>query len=172
MSANDEISEREFRALYDGHARRLWAYLARVSGNPDAADDLLQECFLRYLRAAPRLDTDEHRKNYVFRIATNLLRDRHRRQAREPAALEDDPEDARPEGEAGLAAHHDVRSLLCALPERQRQLLWLAYVEGLSHREIAAQLALGIDSVRQLLLRARRRLARLYRGEESPGGDA
>ena len=68
--------------------------------------------------------------------------------------------------EAHQILHHDVRSLLEGLTQRQRQLLWLAYVEGFSHREIAGQLGLGTDSVRQLLLRARRRLATLARQGE------
>lgn len=57
----------------------VWAYLARATNDPAAADDLLQEAYYRLLRATVVFDTDDHRKNYLFRIATNLIRDRFRR---------------------------------------------------------------------------------------------
>ena len=57
----------------------LWAYLARATSDPSAADDLLQEAYYRLLRATTTFESDEHRKNYLFRIATNLIRDRFRR---------------------------------------------------------------------------------------------
>jgi len=50
------------------------------------------------------------------------------------------------------------------LKRRERELLWLAYAEGSSHREIAGALGLSSGSIRQLLMRARRKLARLLEG--------
>ena len=68
------MSEDEFRAFYERTARPLWAYLARTTGEPHTADDLLQESYYRLLRCTVAFDDDIHRKNYLFRIATNLLR--------------------------------------------------------------------------------------------------
>jgi len=51
------------------------------------------------------------------------------------------------------------------LKPRQRTLLWLAYVQGLTHEEIAAHLGLHAASIKLLLFRARRRLAGLLRGK-------
>jgi len=70
-----EMDEDTFRALYDRTSRALWAYLARLTGNPDAADDLLQETYYRFLRAQGRYESEAHRRNSLFRIATNLARD-------------------------------------------------------------------------------------------------
>ncbi len=74
-----EMDEEAFRALYDRTARALWAYLSRITGSPDLADDLLQETYYRFLRARVLYESDAHRRNSLFRIATNLARDGHRR---------------------------------------------------------------------------------------------
>ena len=55
----------------------------------------------------------------------------------------------------------DMTRMFSQLAVQQRQMLWLAYVEGADHREIAAALGLRERSVRVLLFRARRKLARL-----------
>jgi RNA polymerase sigma-70 factor, ECF subfamily len=92
-----EMDEAAFRAFYDRTARPLWAYLARMTGEPQAADDLLQESYYRLLRVDLRWEGEAHRRAYLFRIATNLVRDRQRRARRgEPVAL--------PDGECDLPA--------------------------------------------------------------------
>jgi hypothetical protein len=62
-------------------ARPVWAYLARLTGDRRHADDLLQETFYRFLRSRTHFENDDHRRRYLFRIATNLARD-HRRDPR------------------------------------------------------------------------------------------
>jgi RNA polymerase sigma-70 factor (ECF subfamily) len=61
-------------------------------------------------------------------------------------------------------SRHDLRRALQRLSSRERELLWLAYAEGSSHREIADALGLRAGGIRVLLFRARRRLAGLLRG--------
>ena len=73
------MDEDTFRAFYDRTARSVWSYLARITGDRALADDLLQESYYRFLRAERRFDNESHRRNYLFRIATNLAHDRHRR---------------------------------------------------------------------------------------------
>src|ERR1700728_4586211 len=83
-----------FAGFYERSARPLWAYLIRVSGDPALADDLMQESYVRFLSAArpPRLEDGEvASRRYLFRIATNLLRDHWRRP--HSASLEDLPEE-------------------------------------------------------------------------------
>src|SRR5437763_17075365 len=74
-----QMDEDAFRLFYDRTARPVWAYLARITGDPRLADDLLQETYYRFLRAAAAPDDEGHRKNYLFRIATNLVHDTRRR---------------------------------------------------------------------------------------------
>jgi len=155
-----QMDEDAFRLFYDRTARPVWAYLARTTGDPRLADDLLQETYYRFLRAAATLDSDDHRRNYLFRIATNLVHD-HRRRPRVEAIADDvDRADPRQGDGAGRAAQRvDLSRAMARLTPRERSLLWLAYAEGSSHEEIARTLGLSASSIKALLFRARKRLA-------------
>src|SRR6476659_1136322 len=73
------MDEEAFRAFYERNARGLWAYLARVTGDRELADDLLQETFYRFVRAGACHESESHRRGSLFQIATNLARDSGRR---------------------------------------------------------------------------------------------
>src|SRR5579883_2876622 len=73
------MDEETFRAFYDRTARGVWAYLARVTGDRTLAEDLLQEAFYRFLRAGTVYESESHRRNSLYRIATNLAVDARRR---------------------------------------------------------------------------------------------
>jgi RNA polymerase sigma-70 factor (ECF subfamily) len=161
-AAMDRMDEQEFQSLYDATARPILVYLAGVTGRRDVADDLLQETYCRFLvRRPPAMDAEGTRR-YLFRIAANLLRDRWRRGEGapypEPGPL--------PGADAQVDLRIDVCSAMQALKPRERELLWLAYVEGMSHVEIAEAMGLRAMSVRLLLFRARRRAAGLLRPDE------
>lgn len=165
------MDEETFRGFYERTARGLWAYLARVTGDRTLADDLLQETFYRFLRAAATHESETHRRNSVYRIATNLARDARRRSlARAPLIVAGC-------GIEGIAAHDqvaasernaDLARALSNLKPRERAMLWLAYAEGASHQEIAGVLGLRPASLRTLLFRVRKKMAGLLGGK--PGG--
>jgi RNA polymerase sigma-70 factor (ECF subfamily) len=168
----DQMQADAFAAFYERSARPLWAYLARVSGDPVLADDLLQESYIRFLAAdAPRTDVDGEiaARRYLFRIATNLLRDHWRRP--KTAAIEDLSEEhfRAPDTSEAIDTRALLGPALLQLKPRERQLLWLAYAEGYSHREIAAITGLASASVRLLLFRARRKAAHLIQAGVQPG---
>jgi RNA polymerase sigma-70 factor (ECF subfamily) len=151
------MDEAAFRSLYERTARPLRGYLIRCLGDLALADDLLQESYLRYLKSQFVGESDDHRRNYLFRIATNLVRDHFRRRRPETTAL---PERGIPTEPADdLELRSDVGGAMSQLSPRDRQMLWLAYVEGASHREIAAALGLRTGSIKSMLFRARSRLA-------------
>src|SRR5258708_34760098 len=77
--ATFQMDEDAFRLFYDRTARPVWAYLSRMTGDARLADDLLQETYYRFLRATAVHDSDDHRNNYLFRIATKLVHDHRRR---------------------------------------------------------------------------------------------
>jgi RNA polymerase sigma-70 factor (ECF subfamily) len=160
-----QMDEDAFRAFYDRTARPVWAYLARMTGDSRLADDLLQESYYRFLRAAVAFDDEAHRRNYLFRVATNLVRDARRRrsadvlQSTAPFDRVDDVE--RDDVAARSTVRIDVRRAMARMTLRERSLLWLAYANGASHHEIARSLGLKTSSIKMLLHRARRRLAAL-----------
>jgi RNA polymerase sigma-70 factor (ECF subfamily) len=161
------MDEETFRAFYERTARGVWAYLARVTGDRQIADDLLQETYYRFIRANAAHDTEAHRRNSLYRIATNLARDTRRRKLSRPAStLAGEDIESAPANDRSAAAERsaDLTRALAHLEPRERALLWLAYAEGASHEEIAAVLGLNPGSLKTMLFRARRRLAGLLRG--------
>ncbi len=159
------MDEESFRILYERTARPLWAYLARASGDAALADDLLQDCYCRFLSLANPPLEDDHRKNYLFRIATNLLRDHWRAVQRHGrAAVETADIPSEDHAVANIPLRSDLGRALAQLKPRERQLLWLAYAEGASHKEIAATSGMKAASVRPLLFRARKKLLALIAG--------
>jgi RNA polymerase sigma-70 factor (ECF subfamily) len=155
------MDEARFRLLYQDTARPLRAYLRRACGDITLADDLLQEAYFRLLRSGfDREDGLEVRK-YLFRIATNLLRDHHRGHRPETDDLPDLAAGDREHDAVELRS--DVGRVFSEMTPRDRQILWLAYVEGASHREIAEAVGLKASSLRSMLFRARQRMAELLR---------
>jgi RNA polymerase sigma-70 factor (ECF subfamily) len=153
------MDEDAFRAFYDRTAGALWGYLSRISGDRQVADDLLQESYYRLLKSVVPFESDAHRRNYLYRIATNLVRDAKRGPRHLFDAGIDMADRPAPEGPAGPEARADVRRAFGRLTPRERALLWLAYAQGSSHREIADVLGLKTGSIKLLLFRARRKLA-------------
>jgi RNA polymerase sigma-70 factor (ECF subfamily) len=150
-------TEHEFRLLYERTAQPLRAYLYRMLSDASRADDILQETYLRFLQAKLPADmTEEHRKNYLFRIATNLLH--NEAGARTTVELTDHL------GRSN-AADDRLDSVRCLeqLSPRQRELLWLAYVEEFTHKEIAGMLGIKAPSIRPMLARARERLSEILK---------
>jgi RNA polymerase sigma-70 factor (ECF subfamily) len=163
-----------FAAFYERSARPLWAYLVRVSSDPALAEDLMQESYVRFLCApkAPSLaaDGEAAARLYLFRIATNLLRDHWRRPR--AASIEEIPEEFFAARDSAEQSDSQIMlgPALRQMKPRERQLLWLAHAEGYSHREIAAVTGLASASIRLLLFRARRKIAALLRAQKAPAG--
>lgn len=166
------MGEDEFRAFYERTARPLWSYLSRISGSRQQADDLLQEAYYRFIRAGAKHENEAHRRNSLFQIATNLVRDAARRGKRgEEVPLEEEtasgsgPISPAPHPEREVAARTDLTRAMQQLEPVQRELLWLAYAQGSSHEEIAEVLGLRAISIRTLLFRARKKLASILQHE-------
>ena len=154
------MDEEAFHAFYRRTAAPLRAYVVGVLGNVTPADDIVQEAYLRILRSPPATSDEQHLRAFLFRVASNLTTDHWRRQRHERGTA--DLRALEPTAAAlNMPLRVDMARTFARLPPQQRQLLWLAYVEGADHREIAAALGLRHMSVRVLLYRARRRLARL-----------
>ena len=158
------MDEESFRDFYERTARPLWAYLSRVLGDASQAEDLMQEAYYRFLRARLPDLGEAHRRNYLFRIATNLLRDSWRQKKGEHLPLPQELEIPFHDGTVERVQQRSVLSdALRGLKPREREILWLAYAQGSSHKEIAEMLGLKSGSIRLMLFRARKKLAGFLR---------
>jgi DNA-directed RNA polymerase specialized sigma24 family protein len=154
------MTDEEFCALYEAHSRRLWAYVARATRSRATADDSVQETFLRIFEAASmnRADAD-HRRNYLYTIATNLIRRDHGRRHESPtqdsfnAAVSECPDEK-------LAVERALREL----SEVERQTL-LAGARGavVSSRD-RPNARIPEGSLRQVAVRAKRRFIQAFTG--------
>jgi len=164
------MDDEAFAAFYERSARSLWAYLARTSGDPTLAEDIMQESYVRFLclenPPSYLAEGEIACRRYLFRIATNLLRDHWRRP--HAASIEDMPEGlfAQADDQAPSDSQMILGPALASMRLRDRQLLWLAHAEGYSHREIAEITGLAAASIRLMLFRARRKIARLLQNRE------
>jgi RNA polymerase sigma-70 factor (ECF subfamily) len=114
---------------------------------------VLQEAYLRMIRSPQMHMDDLPRRAYLYKTATNILRDRWRRQKRDQEWSKLSNMSEAVQQNPGLAV--DMNTVFDNLSAQERAILWLAHVEELSHREIAAVLNVKEKSVRVLLFRAR-----------------
>jgi RNA polymerase sigma-70 factor, ECF subfamily len=165
LATEPAMNSDQFAAFHERSAKPLWAYLARASGDCALADDLMQESYVRFLCAGSPGDGEVASRKYLFRIASNLLRDYWRRPRTVP--LDGLSEERSAAGDTSMQTHSrlTLEPAMAKLRPRDRQLLWLAHAENYSHREIAEITGLAVTSIRLLLFRARRQMAWFLRKE-------
>jgi RNA polymerase sigma-70 factor (ECF subfamily) len=164
------MDEEAFRGFYERTSRSVWAYLTRITGDRQLADDLLQETYYRFLRASATYESETHRRNSLYKIATNLAHDARRRTRTTPVLGEEGDEVERARGGDGpfrTDQRADLDRAMSQLKPKERAMLWLAYAEGASHKEIAETLGLSPSSMKMILFRARRKLAGLLGGRSA-----
>jgi len=155
--------------LFRTYNAPLVRYLTRRLGDRDWAEEVAQETFLRALRQ----DRIDNERAWLFAVATNLVRDEARKDARRRRHLALLAERERAEGPAeqeptSLERAQEAamaRRAVDALAERDRLAL-LMREEGLSYEEIAVALELSPGSVGTTLSRARRRLVEVYEEQQ------
>ncbi len=154
------------------HQASLFAFLFRMSGDRTVAEDLMQETFVRALRASATYRPEGKVSAWLFSIAANLCKDYWRRQAkRECAPLCDDSLErasgGAPSPEDRLMQKTDallVRRALLQLPVEQRSPLVLFYYHDMSYKEIAECLVLPVGTVRSRIHCGKERLKSLLEG--------
>ena len=141
-----------FWSLVEAHGDELLVHARRMVG-PDQAEDVLQDAFLRALRAYPRLKHGDHLRAWLYRVTTTAAIDLHRARPRElpfaepPAAGVEDAYDA-----------GEFEALISPLPEAAREPLRLRFVEDLDYDRIAGRLGISPEAARQRVSTAVRTL--------------
>jgi len=153
-----------FMALFDYYAPRVKAYLKRLGASDGLAEDIVQEVMLTVWRKADSYDPAKAAVGtWIFTIARNLRIDALRRE-RHPTLdptdplLNPDPEPLPDRQVEASREEEQVRSAVRALPEDQAKVIMMAFYDGKSHGEIAAELALPLGTVKSRLRLAFRRV--------------
>ena len=156
MPRSREVILPPFWVLVERHGDELLAHARRMAG-PEHAEDVLQDAFLRALRAYPRLRDASHLRAWLYRVTTSAAMDFHRSRRREV------PTDAPPE-----VATHDTyddgafESLIAPLPETARSALRLRFVDDLDYDGIGERLGCSTVAARQRVSTAVRTLRESY----------
>jgi RNA polymerase sigma-70 factor (ECF subfamily) len=147
----------------DRHERALCGYAHRLTGDPELARDIVQDCFLRLCRE-PRTRVDGRVAEWLFTVCRNRAFDHLRKRGRMEMSTAPDLQlqESRGTLPADAAAHTEEAARLLAvlreLPERQQEIVRLKFQEGLSYKQIAAFADLSVSHVGVLLHTAMRTL--------------
>jgi RNA polymerase sigma-70 factor (ECF subfamily) len=174
--SDDSRSREAFESLALPHLGALYRLALRLAGERTAAEDLVQETFLKALCSFGSLRDTARTKSWLFQILSRLVTDRHRRARREVGLPDEETldrfslydriadEDPFPYSDdlhgdfLSQFRDEDVRRALLALPEVYRLPLVFVYVEEMSYRELAAVLECPIGTVMSRLHRGRKAL--------------
>jgi RNA polymerase sigma-70 factor (ECF subfamily) len=174
MLAWADGDEAAFERLVHAYSGQVYALLTRFLGPVPQREDLVQDVFLRVVRARDRYAPTARFSTWLYRIVFNLATNereklRLRRALSLDGAGDDDarprptePADERLEGPEArlerLGTQAAVRAAIAALPDNQRMALVLAKYDGLPHAEIAQVLGISEKAVKSLVHRARETL--------------
>ena len=145
--------------------REIMRYLVRSTGDRDDAMDLFQETWLRAYRAYPTLQSEEGLRPWVFRIASNLCRNRVRDRTRRRRVITDELADADAfselasfEARGGPDGMLHLKRSIAKLPGKQGKALMMRKFAGLEYDEIGAALDCSADSARASVYLALKKL--------------
>jgi RNA polymerase sigma-70 factor (ECF subfamily) len=152
VAANGDVEA--FKALFEAYAPRVKSYMLRQGADPATAEELAQETLLAVWRkAALYSDEKGSATTWIFTIARNLRIDRLRKEVVWQPLPENNDEqpsdDPAPDEELSERERGErVRAMLAELPPEQSEVINLAFIEGLSHSEIAKRLGLPLGTVK------------------------
>ena len=159
------MNESTFKEFYNRTYKPLRSYICRICKNPNEADDIVQESYLRFLQRPLETNDPAQMKTTIYTIATRLNIDRWKRKKRIEKWQLRSSHIEHFEIEEDIGNRTDMMQVFAKLNSKERSLLWLAYVDGHSHRDIGKILRMKENSVRVLLFRARSKLAKILKNQ-------
>ncbi len=159
-----------FDQLVHLYERRIYNFALRLSSNPDDAEDITQEVFIRVYNAIGNFRGDSHFSTWVFRIAHNVFLDMRKKVKAHPQTslqevVELDESEVtrqvedtgpRPDQLAESSELHDIlQQAIDSLPDYQKTMVILYHTQNKSYEEIAEIMNLPIGTVKSRLNRAR-----------------
>ena len=159
-------------AFYTQHRAELHAHASRVLKDQIKAEEITQDALIKFMLAAPELESEEHALSYLHRTIENLCIDLFRAEGRRPNLVVIDDAQAEVEAawqnngdhSAAMSAAEDaaiIRQALALLSPAERAALVMWEMEGRSTEEIAAELGIKESAVRHTVSRARASLRKV-----------
>ncbi|MEO7083980.1 MAG: RNA polymerase sigma factor [Gemmatimonadaceae bacterium] len=167
-----------FTEIVDAYYRRCLRFARATLRNPDDAEDMVQEAFIRLYRALPRYEESARFESWLFQILGNCCRSANTAFGRQGARAVDD--DAALERIAAPAASVDrieddwgdaVRRALSDVPVYNREIFLLHYVEGFSYEEIERMTGVKQSALKMRVKRASDALRKHLAPVAARGGD-
>lgn len=163
--------QRAFDQLFFKYADRLLHFINRMIGDPDRAEDLVQEAFVRVHRHLPRFDRSRQFSTWLYTIGANLAKNELRNRKRSPVVLANLAENSRDDDWVPMQLEDSrnspdtlyhrryladlVSGTVSRLSERHREVFVLRELEGRSYEEIAQLTGTNLGTVKSRLNRAR-----------------
>lgn len=167
--------------LVSSHWPAIYRLALAKTSNPEDAQEIAQDTFLRALAALPRYkETNATFKTYLSRITLNLIIDYYRRRGRAPQVVDIadynepiiDPDSRPEEAVLNTERREEVLCLLARLPDEQRQVIELRIVQGLAVADTARIMGKSVAAVKMLQQRALKKLKDLFTEQGITGGEA
>jgi RNA polymerase sigma-70 factor (ECF subfamily) len=155
--------ERALSELYDRYSRPVYATGVRLLGDAHLAEELVQDAFTSVWRGATSFDPSRASfATWLYRVTRNRAVDLNRRRQARPQSAGENPLRAVPGGPEPEASVDgwDVARALSRIPEKHREVLTLAYFEGLSQREISQRTGVPLGTIKSRTTAALKRLHR------------
>lgn len=161
MSKKHNKSENEIKELVETYTSLVFRVSYCILGNRDDAEDAVQDTFLKYLTKAPEFESEEHRKAWLIRVATNISKNMMLFRLRKETVNIEDVKNI------GICENdYETFELIMSLPSKYKVVMTLYYIEGYKSKEIAEIIGIKEETVRKRLQKGREILRRLFEMEE------
>jgi RNA polymerase sigma-70 factor (ECF subfamily) len=151
----------EFETIYRDNLRRVYAIALRFARDPEGAEEIVQDAFIRVWRSLPSFNGNSRLSTWLHSVAVNAALDRVRQRSRADARIDREVDLDRYAAEVGRAmpaADVDLERAVAGLPDGAREVVILHYFEGYPCAEIAERLGVVEGTVKSQLHRARQLL--------------
>lgn len=164
--ADDARPSDPLAAWMEAHGEELRAHLARMLDRPDDAEDVLQEVWVTAHRSPPDDGPDANVRAWLYRVATHAALDRLARERRRARLLDarghelSDSASRPPSPDDGLAEadREAIRRRVASLPRKQREAVWLRWIEGEPYEAVAERLDSSVAAARANVYQGLKRL--------------
>lgn len=165
MQKKHNKTETEIKELVENYTSLIFRVSYCILGNRDDAEDAVQEAFLKYLTKAPEFESEEHRKAWLIRVATNISKNMMIFRIRKETVNIEDVKNI------GICENdYETFELIMSLPSKYKVVMALFYIEGYKSKEISEIIGIKEEAVRKRLQKGRELLKKLFETEEHLDG--